>query len=322
MRRLMRVVLAAIIAAFATAAVAQSYPDKPIRWVVGYPPGGAVDLIARTIGQALSESLGQNVIIDNRPGSAANQAAEVVKNSKPDGYTLLHGPDNLFAVNPHIYAKMPVDVMKDFVPITSLIQNQLVLAVNAEKAPVSDFRGLIDFIKKAKEPPFYASIGNGSLHHLGMEYLKRTADLKLVHVPYKGGGPAGIAVMSGEASMMFGGASVVPLIKSGKLKGMAVSSRKRHKELPDLPSISEIYPDYEVKIWHGLFAPAGTPQPIIDKLRAAVQAALTRKDVQDRLAKSGAGEPFISTPEQFAVHLRREYDSYGKLIKQIGLKVD
>jgi tripartite-type tricarboxylate transporter receptor subunit TctC len=308
--------------AVTTQAVAQTYPDHPIRWVVGYPPGGAVDIIARTIGQAMSERLGQNVIIDNRPGSAANLAAEVVKHSKPDGYTLLHGPDNLFTVNPHIYAKMPVDPMKDFVPITSMIQNQLVLAVNPQKVPVKDFRGFIEFIKKAKQPPFYASIGNGSLHHLAMEYLKRTAGLDIIHVPYTGGGPAGIAVVSGEASFMFGGGSVVPLIKSGKLKGIAVSSKTRSKVLPDLPSISEIYPDYEVKIWHGLFAPVGTPQPILDKLRAEVQIALARKDVQERLAKSGSGEPYLSTLPDFVAHIHKDYETFGKLIKEIGLKVD
>jgi tripartite-type tricarboxylate transporter receptor subunit TctC len=202
---------------------------------------------------------------------------------------------------------MPVDVMKDFVPITSMIQNQLVMAVNPQKVPVADFRGFIEFAKQQKEPLFYASIGNGSVHHLAMEYLKR---------------PAGIAVLSGEAALMFGGGSVVPMIKSGKLKGLAVSSKTRSKVLPDLPSIGEVYPDYEVNIWHGLFAPAGTPQPIIDKLREEVRIALARKDVQERLAKSGSGEPYLSTPQDFAAHIKRDYATFGKLIKEIGLKVD
>ena len=314
--------IAACAAVSAPAAVAQSYPDRPIRWVIGYPPGGAVDIIARTIGGAMAERLGRNVIIDNRPGSAANLAAEVVKNAKPDGYTLLHGPDNLFVVNPHIYSKMPVDPMNDFVPITSMIKNQLVLTVNPAKVPVKDFREFIAFAKKQKEPLFYASIGNGSVHHLAMEYLKQTAGINLIHVPYKGGGPAGIATVSGETAVMFGGGSVVGLVKSGKLKGIAVSSNERSKELPDLPTINETYPNYVVTIWHGLFAPKGTPQPILDKLRAEVSAAINRPDVQERLAKRGAGEPYLVPVADFAARIRRDYETYGKLVKSIGLKVD
>jgi tripartite-type tricarboxylate transporter receptor subunit TctC len=319
-RRILTV--AACLVAAAPAAFAQTYPDRPIRWVVGFPPGGAVDVIARTIGTALGERLGQNVIVDNRPGSAANLAAEAVKNAKPDGYTLLHGPDNLFVVNPHIYSKMPVNPMEDFVPITSMIKNQLVLTVNPAKVPVIDFREFIAFAKKQKEPLFYASIGNGSLHHLAMEYLKRTAGIDLIHVPYKGGGPAGIATVSGEASVMFGGASVVGLVKSGKLKGIAVSSTERSKELPDLPTIQEIYPDYVVTIWHGLFVPKGTPQPIVDKLRTEVAAVLAMPNVQAALAKRGAGEPYLVSNEEFLARIRKDYGTYGKLVKEIGLKVD
>jgi len=324
MLRLIRTAIAIAVCAVAVApaAVAQTYPNRPIRWVIGYPPGGAVDIIARTIGTAMAERLGQNVIIDNRPGSASNLAAEVVKNAKPDGYTLLHGPDNLFVINPHIYSKMPADPIKDFVPITSMIRNQLVLTVNPKQVPVSDFRGFIDFAKKAKEPLFYASIGNGSVHHLATEYLKRTAGINLIHVPYKGGGPAGIATVSGEAAVMFGGGSVVGLVKSGKLKGLAVSSTERSKALPELPTISEVYPDYVVTIWHGLFAPLGTPQPILDKLRAEVAAALARKDVQDRLAKSGSGEPYLVPVPEFAARIRKDHATYGQLVKSIGLKVD
>jgi tripartite-type tricarboxylate transporter receptor subunit TctC len=315
-------VLVACTAVPALPAMAQTYPDRPIRWVIGYPPGGAVDIIARTIGTAMAERIGQNVVIDNRPGMAANLSAEVVKGAKPDGYTLLHGPDNLFVISPHVYKKLPADVHKDFVPITSLIRNQLVLAVNPTKVPVKDFREFIDFAKKAKEPLFYASIGNGSQHHLAMEYLKRTAGINLVHIPYKGGGPAGIAVLSGEAALMFGGGSVVPMIKSGKLRGLAVSGAERSKELPDLPRIGEIYPNYLVTIWHGLFAPAGTPQPILDKLGAEVRVALGRPDVQARLAKSGSGEPYLVPLADFKAQIARDYETYGKLIKEIGLKVD
>ena len=319
-RAAMAIALCAVV--FAPAAMAQTYPNRPIRWVIGYPPGGAVDIIARTIGTAMAERLGQNVIIDNLPGSASNLAAEVVKNAKPDGYTLLHGPDNLFVINPHIYSKMPADPIKDFVPITSMIRNQLVLTVNPNKVPVKDFREFIAFAKKQKQPLFYASIGNGSVHHLATEYLKRTAGINLIHVPYKGGGPAGIATVSGEAAVMFGGGSVVGLVKSGKLKGIAVSSTERSKALPELPTISEVYPDYVVTIWHGLFAPLGTPQPILDKLRAEVAAALARPDVQARLEKSGSGEPYLVPVAEFAARIRKDHATYGQLVKSIGLKVD
>jgi tripartite-type tricarboxylate transporter receptor subunit TctC len=324
MHRLTRYALAVVFCAAlpAPAAFAQTYPDRPIRWVIGYPPGGAVDIIARTVGTAMTERLGQQVVIDNRPGMAANLSAEVVKGAKPDGYTLLHGPDNLFVISPHVYKKLPSDVHKDFVPITSLIRNQLVLAVNPAKVPVNDFKGFIEFAKQQKEPLFYASIGNGSQHHLAMEYLKRVAGINLTHVPYKGGGPAGIAVLSGEAALMFGGGSVVPMIKSGKLKGIAVSSSERSTELPDLPRISELYPGYEVKIWHGLFAPVGTPQPILDKLAEEVRIALARPDVQARLAQSGSGEPYLVPIADFKAQIARDYEIYGKLIREIGLKVD
>jgi tripartite-type tricarboxylate transporter receptor subunit TctC len=324
MRHLIRHAFAIAICAVvvAPAAVAQSYPDRPIRWVIGYPPGGAVDIIARTIGGAMAERLGQNVIIDNRPGSAGNLAAEVVKNAKPDGYTLLHGPDNLFVINPHIYKRMSVNPVKDFVPISSMIRNQLVLTVNPTKVPVKTFNEFIAFAKSQKSPLFYASIGNGSVHHLATEYLKKTAGIDLIHVPYKGGGPAGIATVSGEAAVMFGGGSVVGLVKSGKLKGLAVSSTERSKELPDLPTINESYPSYVVTIWHGLFAPKGTPQPILDKLRTEVAAALARPDVQSALSKRGAGEPYLVPVADFSARISQDYETYGKLVKEIGLKVD
>ena len=324
MGRILRYVVAIIACAAAgtSVALAQTYPDKPIRYVIGYPPGGAVDIIARTVGEAMSKELGQNIIVENRPGSAGVISAEVAKQAKPDGYTLLHGPDNLFVIAPHIYRKMSVNPMQDFVPVTSLIRNQLVLTVNPTKVPVKDFREFIDFAKKAKEPLFYASIGNGSVHHLATEYLKQTAGINMTHVPYKGGGPAGIATISGESAVMFGGGSVVGLAKSGKLKAIAVSSKIRSKELPELPSIGEFYPDYEVKIWHGLFVPKGTPQPIIDKLRAAAHKALASPAVAARLSKSGSGEPFITTPAEFNALMKADFEKYGALVKKTGLKID
>jgi len=323
---LARFVLAAAFTLSATAALGQGrqvdYPNRPIKLIVAFPPGGATDVIARVVGQPLGQRLGQQVIVDNRPGSNGNIAAEVAAKAKPDGYTLMIGSDSLFGINPHLYAKMPVDLAKDFVPITNLVANQLILAVNPANVPVSDLKGFVDFAKRAKPPLFYASIGNGSQHHLAMEMLKRQADFEATHVPYKGGGPAGIAVMSGEVAGMFGGGSVMPLAKSGKLKALAVSSRKRSTVLPDLPSISETYPGFEVTIWQGLFAPAGTPQAIIDKLHTELSAVLAMPDVAQKLLNTGSGEPNITTAEELAGMIRRDYESYGKVIKETGVKID
>ncbi len=322
MHRLIHLALAATVAASASAAAAETYPTRPIRLIVAFPPGGATDVIARTVGTPLGARLGQQVVVDNRPGSNGNIAAEVAANAHPDGYTLFLGSDAFFGINPHLYKTMPVDPMKAFVPVTNFVSNQLVLTVNPAKVPVKDFKEFIAFAKKAKPPLFYASIGNGSQHHLAMEMLKRTAGIDLTHVPYKGGGPAGIATVAGETVAMFGGGSVVPLTKSGKLHALAVTSKKRSPVLPDLPTIGEFYPGFEVNIWQGLFAPAGTPQEIIDKLRTEVNAVLAQPDVAKRLIASGSGEPHITTPDEFAGMIRKDYETYGKVIKEIGLKID
>jgi tripartite-type tricarboxylate transporter receptor subunit TctC len=324
MHGVVRTVLMALAAVAFTAAsaLAQSYPNRPIRLIVSFPPGGAVDVIARTVGAPLGERLGQQVVVDNRPGSNGNIAAEIAARSRPDGHTLFLGSDALVGVNPHIYAKMPVDPIKDFVPIATLVANMLILAVNPTVVPVNDFPGFVEFARRASPPLFYASIGNGSMHHLAMELLKQRAGVDLTHVPYRGGGPAGIAVVSGENAAMFGGGSVVPLIKSGKLKGLAVSVKTRSPTLPDLPTIDSFYPGYEVPIWQGLMAPAGTPTAIIEKLRTEVNAVLAMPEVAQRLLAAGAGEPSITTLEEFSAMIQRDHTRFVDVIRRIGLKVD
>lgn len=320
MSGLIRIALAGLFAALAAApALAQNYPNRPIRLIVSFPPGGAVDVIARSVGTPLGERLGQQVVIDNRPGANGNIAAELAARSKPDGYTLFLGSDALFGVNPHIY-KMAINPIKDFVPVASLITNQLILAAHPTVVTANDFQG---FIAQAKRTPlFYASIGNGSMHHLAMEVLKRRAGLDMTHVPYKGGGPAGISVMAGENAVMFGGGSVVPHIRSGKLKGLAVSTLKRSPTLPDLPTIASFYPDFDVGIWQGLFAPTGTPQDILDRLRAEVNAVLASPEIDERLIKAGAGEPTIMEPAEFIAMIQSSNDQLGEIIRRIGLKAD
>lgn len=319
---LMRLAAAAFAALFATGALAQSYPTKAVRLVVAFPPGGATDVIARVVGQPLSVRLGQPVVVDNRPGSNGNIAADIVAKSAADGHTLLLGSDSLFGINPHLYAKMPVDPMKAFIPIATLVANQLVLVVNASLMPVNDVPGFVEHARRARPELAYGSIGNGSQHHLAMEMLKQAGGFKLTHVPYKGGAPAANAMMGGEVAAMFGGGSVVPLVKAGKMRALAVSGPKRSPALPDLPRIGEIYPGYEVNIWQGLFAPAGTPPAVVAKLREEVNAALALPEVAERLVPAGAGEPLVTTLDEFHAIIRRDYDKYGKVIREIGLTVD
>src|SRR5262245_46673916 len=243
-----------LLALSAASAGAQTYPNRPIRLLVGYPPGGAVDIIARLVGQGLSARLGQPVVIENQPGSGTNLPGDTAAKATPDGYTLLHGSDNLFIANPHLYARMLFDPLRDLVPITSMAANQLVLAVHPS-VPANTFGEFIALARRTSPPLFYASIGIGSQPHLAMEILKQDAGIELTHVPFRGGGPAAIALIAGQVSAMFGGGSIVPTIQAGQARGLAVTGRQRSVLMPDLPAIGEFYPGYEVLIWHGLFAP-------------------------------------------------------------------
>jgi len=302
---LLRFALAAVLAMLASAAPAQTYPARPIRLLVSFPPGGASDLVARTLGQPLGARLGQPVVVENRPG-----------------YTLLLGPSSLFAINPHLYAKMAIDPLKDLLPVASLVSNELILAANPALPSVTDFRGFIALARDARPPLFYASIGNGSEHHLAMELLKQQAGIDLVHVPYRGGGPAAIGVMAGDVAAMFGGGSVAPLVQAGKLKGLAVSGQRRSRLLPDLPAIADVYPGYDVTIWQGLFAPVGTPPAIVARLREEANAVLAQPDIAEKLAAAGSGDPYVTTLAELAARIRSDHARYGKLIKDIGLAVD
>jgi tripartite-type tricarboxylate transporter receptor subunit TctC len=323
MRRIwLSAIAAAALCATADVASAQSFPNRPIRLIVSFPPGGATDVIARTIGAPLGQRLGQNVVVDNRPGSNGNISAELAAGARPDGHTLLLGSDSLFGINPHLYSRMPVDLRKAFVPVTNLVTNLLVLTVNPDKVPSKTLAEFVQFSRKADPHLFYASIGNGSQHHIAMELLKRTAKIDLTHVPYKGGGPAGIATVAGETVAMFGGGSVVPLVRSGKLRALAVSSKTRSPTLPELPTIAESYPGYEVTIWQGLFAPTGTPPEIVDKLRTEVQAVLKMPEVAQALVNAGSGEPSLISLEDFSAMIAADYVRYGKVIKDTGIKVD
>jgi tripartite-type tricarboxylate transporter receptor subunit TctC len=319
---LIRVALAAVVAMLASGALAQTYPTRPIRLLVSFPPGGAADIVARLLGQPLSARLGQPVVVENRPGSNGNLAGELAARAAPDGYTLLLGPSALFAINPHLYSKMAIDPLKELLPIASLVSNELILAASPTLSSVNDFHDFIALGRATKPPLFYGSIGNGSEHHLAMELLKQQAGINLMHVPYRGGGPAAIGVMAGDVAAMFGGGSVTPLIQAGKLKGLAVSGLRRSPLLPALPPIADTYPGYEVTIWQGLFAPVGMPEPIVARLRDETNAILAQPDFAEKLAAAGSGDPYITTPQQLLARIRSDHARYGKLIKDAGVSVD
>lgn len=312
--------LGLLAAAFALSAFAQ-YPNRAVRIVVPIPPGGAPDISARVIGDKLSASFGQPVVIENRSGSNGNIAGELVAHATPDGYTLLLGMDSLITINPHLYPKMPFSPLKDLIPVATLVENQFVMSVNPA-LPVKTFREFIDYARKANPPLAYASGGNGSQHQLAMEILKARAGINLLHVPYKGGSPAAMATVAGEVAAMFAGTSNAPQIRAGKLRAIAVTGSKRSALFPELPTIGEIYPGYEITIWLALFAPTGTPEAVIARLRADVAKALALPDVKQKLNAAGGLEPFPTTPEEFASLIRRDYEKFGKVVKDVGVKVD
>jgi len=317
MKRIVSVALAAL---FAAPALAQ-YPARPVRMIVSIPPGGAPDIAARVLGQRLSESIGQQVVVDNRPGSNGNIAAEILAKSAPDGHTLGLFADSLITINPHIYAKMPVDTLKDLAPLASVAANQFVLSVNPA-LPVKTFQEFVEHARRANPPLAYASGGNGSQHQMCMEMLKQRAGINLIHVPFKGGTPATIATVGGETMAMFSGTSSAPQIKAGKLRGLAVTGKRRSAAFPELPTIGEFYPGYEVTIWLGLFAPASTPPAVLDRLRAEVGKALAQPELKERLLAAGGLDAFATTPGEFAALIRRDYDKYGKVVRDVGVKVD
>ena len=304
-----------------SAAASAQYPVRPIRLLVPNPPGGATDTIARVVAPRLGEALAQPVIVENRPGSNGNLSSELAARAAPDGYTLLLGQDSQIVISPHLYPKLPVDTLNDLAPVASLVTTQMVLAANPA-LPAKDFREFLDYARRARPPLAYASIGNGSQHHLTMEMLKARAGIELVHVPYKGGGPATVALLAGEVPVMFGGNSVTAHIKAGRLRGLAVAGKKRSPAFPDLPTLSEFYPGLEVTAWIGIFAPSGVPAPVLARLHEEINRLLSSSDLRDKVLAVGGLEPFISTREEFAALIRAEYSKYGEVVRTTKIRID
>ena len=306
------------------AAIAQdTYPNKPIRVLVGFPPGGATDVTARILAPRLSDSLGQQFVIDNRAGAHGNIASEIVARAAPDGHTLLLGTISMLAINPGLYQKLPFDPVKDFTPITILVSLSNVFVIHPAVAAAS----ITDLIQLAKAKPgylTYATSGAGSPGHLAGELLKTMAKIDMIHIPYKGGAPAITDLLGGQVHIMIATVpTAVPHIKSGRVKALAVTTARRSVALPDVPTIAEAtgFKNYESNNWYGLLAPAKTPRQIINKLNSELGAALKLPDVREKLLAQGL-EPTPTTPEEFAVYLKNEIVKWSKIARDSGAKVE
>jgi tripartite-type tricarboxylate transporter receptor subunit TctC len=300
---------------------AAAWPAKPIRWVVPFPPGGAMDVIARTLGERAGRALGQPFVIENRPGAGGNIGADAVAKSPADGYTIMITSIGM-ATNKALYAKLSYDPVKDFAPISLLAVVPNVLVVNAN----SPDKTVADVIAHAKREPgklTYASAGNGTSIHLAGEVFASMAGLNLLHVPYKGSGPAVTDMLGGQVDLMFDSiTSAAPHIQAGKLRALGVTSARRSAALPNVPTIAEAgVPGYEVSPWFAVFAPAGTPAPIVQKINAALLDAMKQPDTKARFDAIGA-EPIGSTPAQLATHLDKEMARWSKLIKERNIRMD
>jgi len=304
------------------AAAAQPYPSKPIRFVVPYPAGGPLDTVARIVGERVSESVGEPVIVENKAGAGGNIGADLVAKSAPDGYTILMGAVATHAINPSIYASMPYDARKDFIPVTQIASTPNVLVVNPA-LPVHD---VAEFVAYAKAHPGQLNFGSGSTGsagHLAGELFKATAGVEMTHVPYKGAAPAMTDLIGGRIQLMFDNlASSLVQIKAGKVRALAVTTAKRTELAPDLPTIAESgLPGFDINTWFGLFVPARTPPAIVQRLHDEFVKALETPEVRARMLALGA-EPVGSTPAQFAQYVQSEAAKYAKLVKASGARVD
>lgn len=325
MMKLLRPLFAILLVALGTAAPVSAqdkWPSKPIKYIVPFPPGGTTDTLARVIAQKLSVSLGQQVLVDNKPGAGGNIGSDFVAKSPPDGYTILGGTISSHSINPSIYSKMPYDAVRDFIPITLIGTNANVLIVH----PENPARNLAEFIAQSKAKPGtvnFASAGTGTSQHLSGELFKNMAGIDMVHVPYRGSAPAIQDVMGGQVTMMFDTMIVAgPQIKAGTVKALGVTSTRRVKGYENIPTLNEAgVPGYEVVSWQGIFAPAGTPKEIVQRLNAELVKILRMPDVRERF--EGLGLDIVgNTSEEFAVFQKAEIAKWAKVVKGANIKAD
>src|SRR5499427_758259 len=311
---------AAMLAAAAPAARAETYPARPVRLIIGYPPGGSADLTARLMGQWLSERIGQPVIVESRPGAATNIATEAVVRAAPDGYTLLLvAPAN--AINATLYDKLNFTFLRDIAPVAGIIRFPNVVVVNPA-VPIKTIPELIAYAKANPGKLNMASSGNGSTIHMSGELFKMMTGINMVHVPYRGGAPALTDMISGQVQVMFDNIPTsAEHVKAGRLRGLAVTSAERSEVLPDLPTVADVLPGYEASAWYGLGVPKGTPAEIIDKLNTEINAILADPKAKARFAELGAS-PLPGTPAEFGKLMEDETEKWGKVVKFAGVKPD
>ena len=307
-----------------TAALAQSdYPNKPVKLIVGFAPGGSTDIVARIVAQRLGERLGQTIVVENRAGAGGTIGADAAAKAPPDGYTLTLGTTSTHAIAAGVYSKLPYNPVTDFTPISLVAITPYLLVVN----PQVQARNLNEFLALAKSQPGklnYASAGNGTATHLAMEMLKDAAKVDLVHIPYKGNAPADTAILAGEVQAVFGSMpALLQNAKANKVRPLAVGTAARSPALPDVPTVAEQgYPGFEAALWLGIMGPANMPKPVVDRLHKEIVAIVATPEFKASMDANGA-EPIASkSPEEFREMLRGQVDKYGKITKAIGIKLD
>src|SRR5262252_5329595 len=315
---------AVIVAALCASALARAdaFPEKPLRFIVGFTPGGPSDIIARALGQKLSETWGQQVVIENRPGAGGNIAAEAAAKSAPDGYTWLLGNNSILATNQSLYRALPFDPQRDFAPVALVAIQPNILVVNPA-VPATTVRELIALAKAKPGQLNYASSGSGAAAHLAAELFKAMTGVDMVHIPYKGAQPALTDVVAGRAQLMFAtSASAIPYIKAGRLRALAVTTSHRSTTVPDLPTLSEAgVPGFEAITWHGVVVPRATPGPLVGRLNADIVKALEARDLRERLESLGA-ELAPGSPRDFADYIAREIPKWAKVVKDSGARAE
>jgi len=304
-----------------SSAFAQSYPTKPIRMIVAYPPGGGTDIVGRMMAQKMSEDFAQTVVIDNRGGAAGSIGSEIAAKSVPDGYTILMGNVAPNAINVSLYAKLGYDPVRDFEPVSLVASTPNILVVH----PTLAVKTVSDLIALAKAKPGtlnYPSAGLGSSSHLAGELLDSIAGVRMVHIPYKGGGPALTDLLGGQMQLMFATMpAAMPHVRSGKLRAVAVTSAKRSQAMPELPTIGETLKGYEASTWYGVLAPARTPRPIVTKLHGEIVKILGVAETRDKLLLQGF-EPVGGTPAEFGAYIKSEIEKWGKVVKAAGIRAE
>ncbi len=306
----------------APAAFAQAYPSRPVRVVVQYPPGGTPDIYGRIMSAELSKLWGQPVVVENRTGASGTIGTDLVAKAAPDGYTLLFASDAAITIVPHLMTKLPYDPVRDLQPISNVAQGGFVLMVHPS-VPANNLKELIAWIRAQNGKASFASSGTGSQQQLSMELIRTMAGgLDMIHIPYKGFGQGMADVLAGQVPMIFGGATAsIQIIKGGKLKGIGITSKSRLKVMPELPSISETFPGYDITAWYGFMGPAGMPREVVNKIHADVVAIVKRPEFQERLVRDGI-EPIANTPDEFAAQIKTDLANWAGVVKASGAKLD